>query len=473
MGQADYRWQARPLLSTLIRFAVFLIPIVLAITTALGIAAIFPRPAERVPQIIWWVGFMAATTTALFFFERLARRLMPLSLLLRLSMLFPDKAPSRLVIARKAGRVRDLKEQLEQAHLRAVDDEPTRAAEMILTLLSSLAAHDRGTRGHAERVRVLTDLLGDEMKLRPLDRYHLRWAAILHDIGKLTVPAEILNKSDKLNPQEWDILKRHPLDGVRIAAPLVVWLEGWGAAIQHHHERYDGSGYPHGLKGDEISFGGRIVAVADSYETMTSGRVYKRALSAADGRQELATHAGTQFDPAVVRAFMNISLGKLWRAIGFVSWLVSFPFLTKPVFAAQRVGSRGGSTAASVAAMVAIGLAAAAPLPPDHRPSPAAIVAPRSPSATEVLAEVIDRAEDPPPASALPPRGTRQTSAPPPVQTPVSQVPTTPPDPPPSIEPAPEGDTHGHCVSQTAHSADKGAGKGKQVREVAHSGACK
>src|SRR6202035_5397872 len=105
------------------------------------------------------------------------------------------------------------------------------------------------------------------------------------------------------------------------------WLGQWGAAVEQHHERYDGTGYPRGLKGNEISLAARIVSVADVYEVMTAPRPYKKSMSVAAARQELIRVSGTQLDPAIVRAFLNISAGNLWRTIGIGAWIAQIPTL--------------------------------------------------------------------------------------------------------------------------------------------------
>jgi hypothetical protein len=159
------------------------------------------------------------------------------------------------------------------------------------------------------------------------DRARLRWAALLHDVGKLEVPASLLNKPSAPDEAEWVVLRRHPEDGARMVAPLLPWLGEWGAAVVQHHERYDGTGYPRGLRGNEISLAARIVSVADVYEVMTAPRPYKRPMSVVASRRELIRVAGTQLDPAIVRAFLNISSGNLWRTIGFGAWIAQIPTL--------------------------------------------------------------------------------------------------------------------------------------------------
>jgi HD-GYP domain-containing protein (c-di-GMP phosphodiesterase class II) len=126
-------------------------------------------------------------------------------------------------------------------------------------------------------------------------------AAELHDIGKLAIPDAILNKPGPLDPTEWGFMKQHPIIGQRIldAAPALAPV---GAIVRASHERWDGSGYPDGLRGDAIPIGARIIAVCDAYDAMTSDRCYQQARRHQDTIAELRHHAGTQFDPAIVEA---------------------------------------------------------------------------------------------------------------------------------------------------------------------------
>ena len=157
-------------------------------------------------------------------------------------------------------------------------DETTQdAAERILKLLSALSSHDRFTRGHAERVRAYTDLIAEKMSLPAAERERLRWAALLHDIGKLRVPSALLNKAGKPTPEEWALLQQHPTQGSVIAAPLLDWLRPMDRVIAEHHERFDGTGYPVGIAGEAISLGARIVTVADCFEAMTAVRLVQQA----------------------------------------------------------------------------------------------------------------------------------------------------------------------------------------------------
>jgi HD-GYP domain-containing protein (c-di-GMP phosphodiesterase class II) len=162
----------------------------------------------------------------------------------------------------------------------------------MLELVALLSHHDRLTRGHCERVRAYTDLIIDEIGLPEDDAKKLRWAALLHDVGNLLVPFEILDKQGRPTEDEWDSVKSHAWQGQRLVKPLRGWLGEWALAVGQHHEPWDGGGYPVGLAGVKIHLGARIVSVADTYDVMTSARSYKDPLPAHVAGEEIARHAG-------------------------------------------------------------------------------------------------------------------------------------------------------------------------------------
>jgi uncharacterized membrane protein YgcG len=163
-----------------------------------------------------------------------------------------------------------------------------------------------------------------------------------------------------------------------LAGPLFVWLGEWGSAIEEHHERFDGGGYPSGRAGTGISVGGRILTVTDSFETMTASRSYKKPMGVAAARRELTRCAGTQFDPDIVRAFIAVSLGRLWWKVGPVSWAAQLPFISLRSASTTLAGAaKAGAAAVTQAAVgiVALGASAFVPSPPVQHPARPAITA--------------------------------------------------------------------------------------------------
>lgn len=320
-------------------------------------AKTFPPERLGINKWLWWVCVVVLATILMQLLERVTRRFTPLVLLFQLSLVFPDQAPSRFSTAMRSGTTRNLQRRISEIQEggQALSKDEAFSAQM-LDLIAMLSEHDRMTRGHCERVRTYTDLIAQEMKLPKEDADKLRWAALLHDMGKLTVPAEILNKPDRPTNEEWAILQTHPANGDEILEPLSGWLGDWVSAAGAHHERWDGNGYPNKLAGEQIPLAGRIVAVADAYDVMTSTRSYKKPLSAAVAREEVAKHAGTQFDPAVARAFLNVGLGKLRVTAGPFAWLTSLPGLQGTL-----TGAAGNAvtTAAATTTMVTAATAAA------------------------------------------------------------------------------------------------------------------
>jgi putative nucleotidyltransferase with HDIG domain len=233
---------------------------------------------------------------------------------------------------------------------------PAEAAARVLALLAALNTHDRQTRGHAERVRGYAALIGKEMGLSASDRDKLNWAALLHDIGKLRISAAILNKRGPLDLSERKEIEEHPAMGAELIKPLAEWLGPWARAVQEHHERWDGTGYPCGLSGEQISLGARIISVADSFDVMTALRSYKAPMSVAAAKRELARWAGRQFDPDVVRAMFSVSLGRLWPVMGPLTWFAQLPLLggTPPVAVPATLGTVG-RTIVLVGAVQAVG----------------------------------------------------------------------------------------------------------------------
>ncbi len=364
------RWRARPLQAGLLRTAAVVVPLACSVAAGVLVGMILPDTHSWVAAVVSWLAVLAISTVVLFGVDRLTRRLLPIATLLKLSMLFPDRAPSRYKVARTMAGSSALAAELERARQHGVTGDRQQAAETVLALVGALGEYDSRTRGHSERTQLFVTMIAEEMGLRPADRDRLLWAALIHDVGKLRVPSAVLNKPAKLDAAEWEILRRHPLDGATICGPLNDWLGPWGLAVEQHHERYDGTGYPLGLSGERISLGGRIVAVADSYEVMTAARAYKKAMTAPEARAELARCAGSQFDPAVVRAFLAISLSRLRWVSGPLAWLAQIPFMQSLPGVGQAV-SAVGSAALTGASLVGLGVAPAIAAVPPAAPTAA------------------------------------------------------------------------------------------------------
>jgi len=351
------RWSARPALARLLRVTAFMLPIVSSVGVVYTATRFVAPPADSfVRYLAWWAGLSAAATLVLLVVGRLSRRLLPLAALLRLSLVFPDGAPSRFRTALASSTVKSLAERLTEAK-RDRNVTPKVAAQRLLALVALLDTHDSLTRGHSDRVRAYAQMIGSGLGLNDRDVELLNWSALLHDIGKLEVPREILAKDGRPSDSEWAVLRRHPEFGDALVQPLSPWLGEWCKAVSDHHERWDGTGYPNGTGGKEISLGGRIVAVADVYDVITSTRTYKQASSAAQGRKEIARCAGTQFDPEIVRAFLGISL-RPHRFAGPLAWLGQ-----ATVLARFPIGSVAGSLSA---AALAVGVTASTGLVHTH-----------------------------------------------------------------------------------------------------------
>src|SRR5712664_3992826 len=178
---------------------------------------------------------------------------------------------------------------------------------VVMDTLTSLAlavdAKDQFTQGHSQKVSGYAVLIAEAMQLSNAEIEEIRLGGMLHDVGKVGIPETILNKCGPLNPDEWETMKRHVEYGAKLLEPLR-GTERVCSMVRHHHEFFDGSGYPQGFAGSQIPLGARIIAIADGYDTITSERTYKKAHTPEEAFQELERCGAAQFDPELVRAFI-------------------------------------------------------------------------------------------------------------------------------------------------------------------------
>ncbi|TWJ19730.1 putative nucleotidyltransferase with HDIG domain [Geobacter argillaceus] len=177
--------------------------------------------------------------------------------------------------------------------------------ETLLGLVSALDLREHNTRLHSQRVREYTELIASRFGVDEKTRREIGFGALLHDVGKIAVPDHILLKPGKLTDEEWQEMRKHPDAGYRIVK-RIGFLKDAAEMVHAHHERYDGKGYPSGLKGEEIPLGARLFVVADVYDALTSHRPYRSPLSYEEAATEILSQKGKQFDPAAVATFLAI-----------------------------------------------------------------------------------------------------------------------------------------------------------------------
>ncbi len=192
-----------------------------------------------------------------------------------------------------------------EAHVRKLRDAAKTIEGQNESLVAAVDARDAYTDGHSRRVQQIAVHVGRELGLDGAELESLSFAALFHDVGKLAVPDSVLLKNGPLQGEEWWVIRRHAAEGERIIGHLG-FLADATPAIRHHHEHFDGSGYPDGLKGEAIPLGARIIHVADAFDSMSSDRVYRNALSAQDAVDELRRETGLQFCPRCVAAFETV-----------------------------------------------------------------------------------------------------------------------------------------------------------------------
>ncbi|MCH8813667.1 MAG: HD-GYP domain-containing protein [Chloroflexi bacterium] len=224
---------------------------------------------------------------------------------------YVDKTTGNVLELRRTNK------DLEQAHIETTQamEQLGRAYEGTLrSLASALDARDTETGGHSARVAALTMAVAEEMGMvRDSDEWRtLERGALLHDVGKIAVPDHILRKPAALDPDEWDIMRKHPLAGFEILRS-VEFLRDAADIVLAHHENFDGSGYPAGLAGESIPLGARIFAVGDAFDAMTQDRPYRKGRPTEEALAEILRCSGSQFDPQAVSAFLSVYRKKFVR----------------------------------------------------------------------------------------------------------------------------------------------------------------
>ncbi len=209
-----------------------------------------------------------------------------------------------IVFARELGELY----RLERARSAELERVLASLQDTYIATMKSLAqvieAKDLTTRGHLDRTRAY----GLELARRvdpALVTEDLGYGFFLHDIGKVGIPEQILSKRGPLSAREWEVMRTHPIVGAQIVAPIA-FLQGAVDLVRHHHERFDGTGYPDGLRAEEIPLEARVFSVADCFDAMTSDRPYRGAMEIERALVEIEGGAGSQFDPAVVRVFVQM-----------------------------------------------------------------------------------------------------------------------------------------------------------------------
>jgi response regulator RpfG family c-di-GMP phosphodiesterase len=206
---------------------------------------------------------------------------------------------------RYENHLEELVEQRTQELNQALDSLEDAYRSTLKALTAALETRDAETHGHSERVVTFSLRLGRELGLDREQQRALEFGSLLHDIGKIGVPDAILRKPAKLTDEEWVRMREHPRHGQAILREIE-FLRGAALVVGQHHEKWDGSGYPLGLRGEEIDINARIFAVADAFDAMISDRVYRAGRPYEEAAEELEKFAGRQFDPAVVAAFHRV-----------------------------------------------------------------------------------------------------------------------------------------------------------------------
>lgn len=246
---------------------------------------------------------------------------------------FITKPFEPMVMLNRMRRIIELEGYRQDLQLRL--DEKTREVELvtieaITTVANTIDAKDDYTRGHSFRVAAYSEELAKKLGWPEEDVRNIHYVALLHDIGKIGVPDSVLNKPFKLTDVEFEMIQNHTLIGAEILKDIKMF-PNLSVGARYHHERYDGKGYPEGLKGEEIPIVARIIGIADSYDAMTSNRVYRKRLQDEIVKEELVKGKGTQFDPELIDLFMELIAG------GTLQQNIAERDAVKPLFDSNKI----------------------------------------------------------------------------------------------------------------------------------------
>jgi len=222
------------------------------------------------------------------------KMLLGVVLILLVTYLLVQEIRNQQILVESSARIVDIQNRLKETNL-----------DTVRSLVLAEEAKDPYTSGHSARVAKYACMIAKELKLTDREVKVLENAGILHDIGKMGISDSILLKKGKLNDKEWEVIKKHPNLSVDIVSPLT-FLSREREVIKYHHERYDGKGYPEGIKGEQIPLSARIICVSDAFDAMKSTRPYRPALTKEAIISELKKGRGSQFDPSVVDVLLEL-----------------------------------------------------------------------------------------------------------------------------------------------------------------------
>jgi len=240
-------WEGKPALAFMLRAGVFAAPIIASIIASIWLSRVLPTPESLLQVVGWWAAILVVSTAVLFVVDKAARRFLPLATLMQLTMVFPDKAPSRIRVAMRSSSDEELRRTMNRVQEAGLGSTANEAAETLMVLVAALNRHDRRTRGHSERTRAYADVIAGEMGLTTEDRSKLRWAALLHDVGQMQIPGEILHKPGQLTATGHGSGTQHPGIGGDLVVPLRDFLGPRPDTVAQHHDRWDGAGFPYNL----------------------------------------------------------------------------------------------------------------------------------------------------------------------------------------------------------------------------------